>query len=49
MQTTSLGKRIREREETDHTQPTKKKIQTITENGQEEPMVEAAVQPRHHQ
>ena len=48
MQTTSLGKRIREREETDHTQPTKK-IQTITEHGQEEPMVEAAVQPRHHQ
>ena len=48
MQTTSLGKRTREREETDHTQPTKK-IQAITEHGQEEPMMEAAVQPRHHQ
>ena len=48
MQTTSLGKRNREREETNHPQPTKK-IQVIIEHGQEESMVEAAVQPHHHQ
>ena len=42
MQTTSLGKRIRECEETDQTQPTKK-ILTISGQGHEESMVEAAV------
>ena len=48
MQTTSLGKRIREHEEFDQTQPTKKFL-TISGQGHEESMVEAAVQPRHHQ
>ena len=47
MQTVSLGKRNREREETVPTQPTKK-IQVTTKYGKEESMVEAVMQPRHH-
>ena len=44
MQTVSLGKSNREREETIPIQPTTK-IQVTTEYGQEESMVEAVMQP----